>query len=190
MRRNSRLRRIFFLTWAYPPNKWFLTSFVVLMALWSMTGNILSIFLFVIAIAGYLAISSKRSIGRIPWLTNRISPNFYFIRALSGRRVIFEVQPEGRASCREIRKSLVAEKDLLDTLSPGRYRAITHDTAIARITASPRTTITKRSPAYRADLRRTLASLSGGRCRSCQGKCRAWNLPARQFYDVCFTVKQ
>jgi len=124
----------------------------------------------------------------IPWLTVKLSSNFYGLRSLSGRWVLCQYS-RSDISCRDVIRLYIQENNLIETLSEGRYQAITHEVFVKRIKNNKRINITTCKAAHVATLQSILLSITKKRCKTCERKCKAWNTPARQFYLVKFTVE-
>lgn len=124
--------------------------------------------------------------GRVRILT----PNFWAVRDLSGCWRIFQRRPE-QTGCRQLLKGLLTEQQSLpDALTPGRYRALTHETILHRLQRMPGVTILSCRLAYVATLEETINQAMGKRCRHCAQRCPfPGRCKPRQFYDVRWEVK-
>lgn len=119
-----------------------------------------------------------------------LTPNFYAVRDLGGTWRIFEKRPEKRETCRAVLGELLGDRQRLPAaLVPGRYRALTHDTIVARLQGMANVKILSCRPAYTATLEHTILHVVWGRCRGCAERCPfPGRMRLRTFFDVEFLV--
>lgn len=119
-----------------------------------------------------------------------LTPNFYAVRDLGGTWRIFEKRPVNRGPCRAVLGELLRDRQRLPAaLVPGRYRALTHDTIVARLQGMANVRILSCRPAYTATLECTIRHVVCGRCRRCAERCPfPGRTRLRTFFDVEFLV--
>lgn len=122
-------------------------------------------------------------------VTRNLTENFYAYRTWGGVWLITQKRPRGH-TCQENRQSFLKDKMQIQAGFPeGRYRALTHETVIRQLLRCPGITEWRQRPAYQADMRAILMWMSGGKCRRCVARCRAYRAIPRQFYLVEFSIK-
>lgn len=119
-----------------------------------------------------------------------LTPNFYAVLDLAGCWRIYERPASVSGDCRHILQDILSEQRRLPaSLTPGRYRALTHDTIVARLQGMANVKILNSCPAYVATLEATISGAMRGRCKRCSIRCP---FPRRQqlrrFYDIRFQV--
>lgn len=122
-----------------------------------------------------------------------LTPYFYTVKDLSGYwRVFQRRREESQESCQLLLKDLLEDQYRLPAaLEPGLYRTLTHDTILGRLKRMDNVAILSSSPAYVATLEETINQVMGKRCRRCTQRCPfPGRQKLRQFYDVCFLVKE
>lgn len=122
-----------------------------------------------------------------------LTPNFYAVRGLDGCWRIFQRRPESkREGCRQLLKDLLRDQCRLpEALEPGLYRALTHETILARLKGMGNVAVLSSSPAYVATLEDTINQAMGRKCGRCSDRCPfPGRQTLRQFYDVRFLVKE
>lgn len=131
--------------------------------------------------------------GYPPRRVRLLTPNFYAVQDLTGCWRIFQRRPAtAPEGCQDLLKDLLEEQHRLPAaLTPGLYRTLTHDTILGRLKRMDNVAILSSSPAYVATLEETINQVMGKRCRRCTQRCPfPGRQKLRQFYDVCFLVKE
>lgn len=129
-----------------------------------------------------------RSGCRLQAVTRDLTQNFYAYRTWGGVWFITQKKPQGK-TCRQNRQSFLIDRMQIQAGFPeGRYRALTHETVIRQLRRCPGITEWRQRPAYQADMRTILMSMSGGKCRRCAARCRAFRAAPRQFYLIEFRI--
>jgi len=145
-----------------------------------LTGRLIPIFLALV-----LVLAAER------WVKvggREVGDNFRILPSLVGPRLICQSRQKNRRSCGELRRSLILDSKLLPRdLPAGTYHTITHDAVIRRLRRVEGLTVWKQQYAYSGDLRKILSGETGGRCKHCPAKCRAWSVPPQAFYKVTFS---
>lgn len=93
-------------------------------------------------------------------------------------------------SCWHIQRSLIEDKQNIPAQLPkGNYCTITHESVLHILDKCDNITLDGEPRfLYTTTLRSILTAQTGGRCKRCKPRCRAWNTEARDFYLVRFTV--
>lgn len=131
--------------------------------------------------------------GYPPRRVRLLTPIFYAVQDLTGCWRIFQRRPAtAPEGCQDLLKDLLEEQHRLPAaLTPGLYRTLTHDTILGRLKRMDNVAILSSSPAYVATLEETINQVMGKRCRRCTQRCPfPGRQKLRQFYDVCFLVKE
>lgn len=120
----------------------------------------------------------------------RLTPNFFAVRDINGCWRVFQCRPKGKEDCQTLLRELLSDRRRLPgALTPGSYRALTHDTILCRLRRMPNVDICSCTPVYVATLEDTVSMAVRGRCRHCKERCPFPGLKKpRTFYDVCFQV--
>ena len=162
-----------------PISQLMLMGYTVFLLLMVLTLNGVYLILALSWIILFTILGRTANNGHPAWLATILTPNFYAVRALNGRRSIFQRRhgKGGPADRRAALKELVAEQTLLPAaLKPGRYQAITHDTVLRRLKALPNVSEVTVVPAYRAVLKTPMGKGGNG------------SKIKRHFYLVRFTI--
>lgn len=171
-----------------------LAGVAVGMAAGVLTGEMLIFILILLYLLPFVILERTSPQGRPRILSRKLTPMFYALRSPSGRFCIVQNCLPGPIDCRALIRALTAQTRLLPNAlisAPGRYRAITHESVLHRITAIPVAVIENAKPVYMADMSAMLNYLTNGRCRKCSHSCPAvfGSKDKRQFYDVKFTIR-
>ena len=181
-------RRVWFLVKADPISQLLLGGYLPLLLL-----SILRPIFFLALAAwilfwGILTVSAKR--GRPAWLSTLLTPNFYSVRSPFGWRGIFQRRAES-LPCRDLILSLCKEQVALPAaLTPGQYRAVTHETVIRRLEHMEKVCFVQKKYAYTASMASIYNAMTHNKCRHCPHPCRFYLAAQkpRPFFYLVFTV--
>ena len=189
MIRNFRtsLKRQILLVALYPPCVWLLIATSALTILLMVTFDAVFLYLLLTLWVLYWVVTLPSLAGKVPWLHMEITTHFFGVRTLTGALIICQRRSKG--TCREQRHTLAHESDIAACLPSGRYRTLTHETVVLRVQRTAGVQVQSCRPVYKMDLHHILTAMTGGACKRCTKKCSAWKAPARQFYDLKFTIK-
>lgn len=140
-----------------------------------------------------LGLSKTSQHGYPRFLSRVLTSNFASIRLASGRWGIYQrrIKHHGPLDCTMLVRELVNDQvNLPAALTPGKYRAITHDTILRRLKRMKNARSIVAKPVYLSNMKSIYAAMTGKRCKKCKEPCPflAQREQSRQFYDVKFEI--